>query len=110
MCLRQQRSTQVHQSQYSTSCYLFHERIPKMKARLSLSLLLVLLCAFVSIAQKLEPILQLGHTNDITAAAFASDGKVLISSSKDNVLKLWNTVTGGLLQTLEDAAFVLVSP
>lgn len=81
-----------------------------MKTRLSLSMLLMLLCAFVSLAQKPEPILQLGHTNDITAAAFALDDKVFISSSKDNVLKLWNTVTGGLLQTLDDAAFIGVSP
>lgn len=81
-----------------------------MKTRLSLSLLLMLLCAFMSFAQKPEPILQLGHTGDITVAAFVWDGKVLISSSKDNMLKLWNTATGELLQTIEDATFVSVSP
>ena len=81
-----------------------------MKTQTSILLLLLLLLTCGASAQKPEPIPQMGHANDINAAAFALGGKVLISSSRDNVMKVWNSATGELLQTLGDAAFVALSP
>jgi WD40 repeat protein len=46
--------------------------------------------------QKLE-----GHTGDINAVTFSSDGQLLASASDDDTVRLWNPTTGELLQMLE---------
>jgi hypothetical protein len=41
-----------------------------------------------------------GHTNNIYALAFSPDGKTLASGSMDQTVKLWDTVTGALRETI----------
>jgi hypothetical protein len=41
-----------------------------------------------------------GHTNSIYALAFSPDGKTLASGSMDQTVKLWDTATGELRETI----------
>lgn len=41
-----------------------------------------------------------GHTASVLAVAFTPDGKTLISSSRDDTIKLWDVATGELKRTL----------
>ena len=41
-----------------------------------------------------------GHTNSIYALAFSPDGKTLASGSMDQTVKLWDTATGALRETI----------
>ena len=41
-----------------------------------------------------------GHTNSIWALAFSPDGKTLASGSADQTVKLWDTVSGQLRETI----------
>ena len=41
-----------------------------------------------------------GHTNNIYALAFSPDGKTLASGSMDQTVKLWDTATGQLRETI----------
>ena len=47
-----------------------------------------------------EIVLQSGHGANISALAFSSDGKLLVSASEDSTLKLWNPETGAEIRTL----------
>jgi len=42
---------------------------------------------------------QLGHSSGITSVAFSPDEKLIISSSEDNTLKLWDAATGREIRT-----------
>ena len=42
-----------------------------------------------------------GHTQGITSAAFAPDGRTIISASTDNTLKLWDVANGRELRTFK---------
>src|SRR5262249_48373120 len=42
-----------------------------------------------------------GHTNQISALSFSSDGKRLISGSLDTTIKLWDLETGRVLKPFE---------
>jgi WD40 repeat protein len=41
-----------------------------------------------------------GHTNSIWALAFSPDGKTLASGSADQTVRLWETATGRLKETI----------
>ncbi|KAF3291569.1 hypothetical protein TWF970_000783 [Orbilia oligospora] len=41
-----------------------------------------------------------GHTRLVCAVVFSSDGKILASASEDETVRLWDVVTGALLQTI----------
>src|SRR5271156_5192741 len=49
-----------------------------------------------SLRQTLE-----GHTDSVTAVVFSRDGKTVASTSYDQMVRLWDAVTGVALQTLE---------
>ena len=41
-----------------------------------------------------------GHTDDVTGCAISPDGSFVVSSSRDETLKIWDTITGLELRTL----------
>jgi WD40 repeat protein len=43
-----------------------------------------------------------GHANFVQSANFSHDGKFIVTASRDNSIKIWQTDTGKLLQTLPD--------
>ncbi len=42
-----------------------------------------------------------GHSDDVTAAAFSPDGRMLLSGGDDGEVKLWNAETGELVRTFD---------
>src|SRR5882762_6673642 len=42
-----------------------------------------------------------GHSSGISAVAFSPDGTYIVSGSRDNTLRLWDTVSGAHLNSLE---------
>jgi WD40 repeat protein len=42
-----------------------------------------------------------GHLNPVSSVAFSPDGKQIVSGSHDQMVRLWDAVTGAALQTLE---------
>ncbi|KAH8800337.1 hypothetical protein F5884DRAFT_891236 [Xylogone sp. PMI_703] len=55
------------------------------------------------IQERWNPCLQIleGHNDSVEAVTFSPDGKVIASSSRDNIIRIWETTTGALKQTLE---------
>ena len=50
---------------------------------------------------KPELILPVGHKNKIDAVSYSPDGKLILSASWDNTVKLWDAETGVLLRNIE---------
>src|SRR5438067_2900 len=73
----------------------------KQLVRLTICLLLILLAAELSTAQKPELVVQTGHSNSVNSVAFSPDGKILASGSVYNTVKLWDVTTGAELRTLD---------
>jgi WD40 repeat protein len=42
-----------------------------------------------------------GHSRDTNAVAFSLDGKLVVSTSHDRTVRLWDAATGAALQTLK---------
>jgi WD40 repeat protein len=50
-----------------------------------------------------------GHSNLVTSVAFSPDGKLVVSGSNDETVRLWDAVTGAALQTLEGHSSSVIS-
>ncbi len=48
-----------------------------------------------------ELTVQMGHSGGVYAVAFSPDGRLIVSGSQDNTLKLWDTASGGLQRTIQ---------
>lgn len=42
-----------------------------------------------------------GHIDCVNSVATSPDGKQLVSASRDKIMRLWNSTTSAVLQTLE---------
>ena len=42
-----------------------------------------------------------GHSDDVRSVAFSPNGKMIVSGSRDDTVKLWSIVTGECLRTLK---------
>jgi WD40 repeat protein len=74
-----------------------------MKMRISIFIILILICFSGSIAQNYTTILSIntgGHKSLIKDLALSKDGKYLVSTGDDKVIKIWNTETGELEQEI----------
>ncbi|KAL2040552.1 hypothetical protein N7G274_006531 [Stereocaulon virgatum] len=49
-----------------------------------------------------------GHSGWVSSVAFSPDGKQVVSGSYDRTVRLWDSVTGAALQTLEGPALSTV--
>ncbi|CAG8909902.1 unnamed protein product [Penicillium egyptiacum] len=48
-----------------------------------------------------------GHSDSVSSVAFSPDGRLLASGSRDRTMRLWDTATGSLQQTLKHSDWVL---
>jgi WD40 repeat protein len=61
----------------------------------------ILLALRVSVnAQKPDLIAQTGHSDSVTSVGFSPDGKLIVSVSVDQTIKLWNAEAGKEVKTL----------
>jgi WD40 repeat protein len=55
---------------------------------------LLVLTANARCADRVRAVLQLGHTDNVTAIAFSPDGRYLATGSKDDTIILWEAAPG----------------
>jgi len=70
-----------------------------MKVSMVFLFLVLLSCSAFS-DEKLELVVQKGHTSGLKSVNFSPDGKYIASGSSDETIKLWNVETGELIRTL----------
>jgi WD40 repeat protein len=73
----------------------------KQSIRLAACACLLLTVTSVGRAQKPELAVQTGHSRYVTTVAFSHDGKTLASGSEDNIIRLWDVLTGAELRALK---------
>ena len=56
-----------------------------------------------------QMIISLGHSDSVNSIAFSPDGHFVLSGSSDKTIKLWNTKTGKLIQTIESHSGLIES-
>lgn len=61
---------------------------------------ILVLCINQLMAQQPAVVLPLGHTATVNTIAFSSDGRKIATGSDDNTIKIWETQTGLLLNTI----------
>jgi WD40 repeat protein len=49
---------------------------------------------------RVDPVIQTGHTDNVTAVAFSPKGKILVSGGSDSEIKLWDVASGKELRAL----------
>src|SRR4051794_17888183 len=54
-------------------------------------------------AQEPKLILPIGHTDDIQSVSFSQDSKHMVTTSKDNTAKVWETLSGKLLFSIQSS-------
>ena len=69
-----------------------------MKSFFSFLILLLSLC--IAEAQSFQAVIQKGHGEAVKSARFTSDGKYLISASRDKMIKIWDALTGREIRSL----------
>ncbi len=58
-------------------------------------------------SRRVRPVLQVGHTQEITASAFSPDGKYLVTTSVDRSAIIWDVATGRKLREFEVPAVMV---
>ena len=76
----------------------------KAKTIPTFSFLLLMLLVQFAPAQKLELVVQTGHSGSVNSVAYSPDGKLLASGGSDGVIKLWHVPTGSELRALSGHA------
>lgn len=54
------------------------------------------------VSHNLEPIIQLGHSGEVTNALFVPNSGCIVSASLDGSIKIWESVSGREIKTLKD--------
>jgi WD40 repeat protein len=81
-----------------------------MKTIISFLLAVLILTSSKTFAQDIKTMLSLGHMYQIETAKFSKDGGYVLTTSGDNVVKLWDVKTQKLLTNFQNEAFAEFSP
>lgn len=50
-----------------------------------------------------------GHKNRLTSLTFSSDSRIIASASSDSTLKLWDVMSGQLINTLTERTYSIIN-